>query len=142
MLRGRAPSFADTRPGPAVMPSGQQLRYWSFCQYEPATQRVIDCRSDDRVVVGPDGRYTIVVSTAAQRPSDARPECGVTWLPWGPQTQGLLIYRHMLPDPSFAEAIQNVPQPGAEGDTMGDYYPRGEYLAGPAEFKARGCARG
>jgi hypothetical protein len=34
--------------------------------------------------------------------------------PWGPQTQGLLIYRHMLPDPSFAEAIQNVPQPGAE----------------------------
>ena len=28
--------------------------------------------------------------------------CGVTWLPWGPQTQGLLIYRHMLPDPSFS----------------------------------------
>ena len=45
MLRGRAPTFADTRDGPAVMPSGQQLRYWSFCQYEPATQRVIDCRS-------------------------------------------------------------------------------------------------
>ena len=63
VLRGRAPTFADTRPGPAVMPSGQQLRYWSFCQYEPATQRVIDCRSDDRVSVGADGRYTIVVST-------------------------------------------------------------------------------
>jgi hypothetical protein len=27
VLRGRAPTFADTRPGPAVMPSGQQLRY-------------------------------------------------------------------------------------------------------------------
>jgi hypothetical protein len=142
VLRGRAPTFADTRPGPAVMPSGQQLRYWSFCQYEPATQRVIDCRSDDRVSVGPDGRYTMVVSTAADRPADARPECGVTWLPWGPQTQGLLIYRHMLPDPSFAQAIQNVPQPGAESDTMGDYYPRGEYLAGPGEFKAMGCGRG
>jgi hypothetical protein len=142
VLRGRAPTFADTRPGPALMPSGQQLRYWSFCQYEPATQRVIDCRSDDRVVVGPDGRYTIVVSTANQRPANARPECGVTWLPWGPQTQGLLIYRHMLPDPSFAQAIQNVPQPGAELDTMGDYYPSGEYLAGPGDFKTRACRRG
>jgi hypothetical protein len=142
VLRGRAPTFADTRPGPAVMPSGQQLRYWSFCQYEPATQRVIDCRSDDRVTVGPDGRYTIVVSTADKRPASARTECGVTWLPWGPQTQGLLIYRHMLPDPSFAQAIQNVPQPGAELDTMGDYYPSGEYLAGPGDFKAKGCRRG
>ncbi len=142
VLRGRAPTFADTRPGPAVMPSGQQLRYWSFCQYEPATQRVIDCRSDDRVVVGPDGGYTIVVSTAEQRPANARPECGVTWLPWGPQTQGLLIYRHMLADPSFAQAIQNVPQPGAELDTMGDYYPSGEYLAGPGDFGTTACPRG
>jgi hypothetical protein len=142
VLRGRAPTFADTRPGPAVMPTGQQLRYWSFCQYEPATQRVIDCRSDDRVTVGADGRYTIVVSTAANRPASARPECGVTWLPWGPQTQGLLIYRHMLPDPSFAEAIQNVQAPGAELQTMGDYYPSGEYLRGPQDFKAKGCPRG
>jgi hypothetical protein len=68
--------------------------------------------------------------------------CGVTWLAWGPQTQGLLIYRHMLPDPSFAPAIQNVPEPGAEAATMGDYYPSGEYLAGPDEFTAKGCPRG
>ena len=142
VLRGLAPTFADTRDGPAVMPSGQQLRYWSFCQYEPATQRVIDCRSDDRVVVGRDGSYTIVVSTAANRPAAARPECGVTWLPWGPQTQGLLIYRHMLPDPSFAQAIQNVPAPGVERDVLGDYYPRGQYLAEAGDFKAKGCRRG
>ena len=142
VLRGRAPTFADTRSGPAVMPSGEQLRYWSFCEYEPATQRVVDCRSDDRVAVGADGRYTIVVSTPEDRPASARLECGVTWLAWGPQTQGLLIYRHMLPDPSFAEAIQNVAQPGAEADTLGDYYPSGEYLAGPGDFTAKACPRG
>jgi hypothetical protein len=142
VLRGRAPTFADTRPEAAVMPTGQQLRYWSFCQYEPATQRVIDCRSDDRVTVGPDGRYTIVVSTADMRPASARPECGVTWLAWGPQTQGLLIYRHMLPDRSFEQAIQNVPAPGAEQDAMGDYYPSGEYLDGPGDFRPPGCRRG
>jgi hypothetical protein len=134
VLRGRAPSFADTRPGPALMPSGPQLRYFSFCQYEPATQRVIDCAADDRVAVGPDGRYTIVVSSAEQRP-----DCAVSWIEWGPQTQGLLIYRHMLPDPSFAEAIQNVPAPGAELATMGDYFPRGSYLPDADAFEARGC---
>jgi hypothetical protein len=103
---------------------------------------VIDCRSDDRVVVGADGRYTVVVSTAEQRPASARPECGVTWLPWGPQTQGLLIYRHMLAAPSFAQAIQNVPEPGMEREVMGAYYPSGEYLEGPRDFKAKGCRRG
>src|SRR5919106_2888649 len=51
VLRGRAPTFADTRPGPRRMPAGKQLRYFSFCQYDPATQRAIDCASDDRVPV-------------------------------------------------------------------------------------------
>ena len=51
----------------------QQLRYWSFCQYEPATQRVIACRWDDRVKVGPRGYYKIVVSTADQRPAERPP---------------------------------------------------------------------
>jgi len=48
----------------------------------------------------------------------------------------------MLPGPSFAQAIQHVPAPGAEQDTMGDYYPHSEYLASPADFEARGCGRG
>jgi hypothetical protein len=142
VLRGRAPTFADTRQGAPTMPSGQQLRYWSFCQYEPATQRVIDCRSDDRVTVDGAGNYTVVVSTAKNRPSNARAECGVTWLPWGPQTQGLLIYRHMLADPSFANAIQQIQQPGQERAVMADYYPKGEYVAKKEDFEARGCQGG
>ena len=127
VLRGRAPTL-------------DQLRYFSFCQYEPATQRVIDCAADHRVPVGPDGRYIVVVSTAEQRPANARPECGVTWIEWGPQPQALLIYRHMLPEPGFAEAIQNVPAPGSERAVMGEYYPEGEYLPDRAAFEARGCA--
>jgi hypothetical protein len=139
VLRGRAPTFADTRDGPARMPSGQELRYWSFCQYEPLSQRVIECRSDDRVAIDADGRYTIVVSAADRRPANARPECGVTWLPWGPATHGLLIYRHMLAARSFANAIQRVPEPGLELQTLGEYYPHGEYVADATAFEARGC---
>jgi hypothetical protein len=126
VLRGRAPTL-------------DQLRYFSFCQYEPATQRVVDCAADHRVPVGPDGRYTVVVSTAEQRPANARPECGVAWIEWGAQPQGLLIYRHMLAEPGFAEAIQNVPAPGAERDVMGEYYPEGEYVPDRAAFEAQGC---
>ncbi|MGH2392808.1 MAG: hypothetical protein ACRDGH_04830, partial [Candidatus Limnocylindria bacterium] len=127
--------FADTREGPATMPGGQQLRYWSFCQYEPATQRVIDCRSDDRIAVGANGSYTVVVSTAEQRPS-----CAPNWIAWGPTTQGLLIYRHMLPDPGFANAIQNVPEPGLEREGLGEYYPSAEYLRDRAAYEALHCA--
>ncbi len=127
-LRGRAP-----RPG--------QLRYWSFCQYEPASQRVIACRRDDGVKVGPRGYYRIVVSTAESRPSNARRACGVTWLPWGPQPQGLLIYRHMLPAPSFRRAIQSVGEPGKEKQVLGPLYPRGRYLEDAAAFEKRGCGR-
>jgi hypothetical protein len=63
----------------------------------------------------------------------------VTWIEWGPQPQGLLIYRHMLAEPGFAEAIQNVPEPGAERAVMGEYYPEGEYLEDRGAFEARGC---
>jgi hypothetical protein len=138
VLRGRAPSFDDTRDGAPRMPQGNQVRYWSFCQYEPATQRVIDCRADDRVTVDSGRQYEIVVSTTAQRPENAREECGVTWLPWGPATQGLLIYRQMLARDSFRQAIARIPEPGDELEVMGRYYPEGTYLDREA-FEARGC---
>jgi hypothetical protein len=102
---------------------------------------VIDCRRDNRVKVGPRGFYKIVLSTPASRPRNARRACGVTWMPWGPQTQGLLIYRHMLPRPRFRQAIQNVGEPGNERRVMGRFYPRGRYFAGAADFEKRGCGR-
>jgi hypothetical protein len=142
VLRGRAPSFANTRPGRRRMPSGKQLRYFSICQYEPATQRVIDCAADDRVPVRRDGRFKVVVSTPEQRPRNARRRCGVGWIAWGSQPQGLLIYRHMLAAPGFAQAIQNVPAPGRERAVMRGYYPSGRYLEDKAAFERRGCARG
>ena len=71
------------------------LRYWSLCQNDPLTERVVACLNDDRVVVGPDGFATFVVSTPNERPANATARCGVNWLPWGPNVRGVLIYRHM-----------------------------------------------
>jgi hypothetical protein len=143
VIRGRAPTFPDTRGGATVMPGGTDVRYYSFCQYSPFTTRVVDCLADDQIPVDSDGDYTIAVSTLAARPEQARADCGVAWLDWGPEPDGVLLMREMLPDPAFAFAIQRVPAPGDESATLGAYYPRGEYLPGPAAFDAaiHPCAR-
>jgi hypothetical protein len=117
VIRAKAPTFGI---------SGKQLRYWSICQNDPYNQRYIGCLRDDQVKLGKDGWFTIVVS----RPSN-RPRCAKNWIPWGPQTWGTLIYRHMLPAPDFSGAIQQASY-GTEQSSMGDYYPSVRYLKAAA----------
>jgi hypothetical protein len=113
------------------MPSGVQLRYWSFCQNEPFSQRYVACARDDQVAVDANGNYTIVIAQPTDWPSAAAQQCrGVaTLIPWGPQADGVVIYRQMLPDPSFTQAIQNASH-GTEQPQMGPYYPAGQYFTG------------
>ena len=127
VIRAKAPTFASTYPNARRMPSGEQLRYWSICQNDPYNQRYIACLRDDQVKLDKKGWFTIVVS----RPSD-RPACAKNWIPWGPQTWGTLIYRHMLPAPGFSGAIQQASY-GTEQSSMGDFYPRVHYLKAAAQ---------
>lgn len=136
VLRGKAPTFADTYAGTPTMPVGQELRYFSLCQNHGLTTRYVACLRDDQLVLDGEGRYTVVVSTPEQRPAEAIPACGVSWLPWGPTSDAVLIYRHMLPDPSFAFAIQRITRHGGEEQVLSDYYPRGHYLPDEAAFDA------
>ena len=136
--RLRAPTFPDTRPRARRMPGGQ-LRYWSLCQNESQSQRFIACKTDDQTTLARDGYANFVVSTPSQRPANARAKCGVTWIPWGPQAGGVLIYRHMLPNPAFARAIQRVPAQGREKAVMGAYFPRSRYYADRQAFEKLGC---
>jgi hypothetical protein len=136
--RMRAPTFPNTRPPARRMPGGQ-LRYWSMCQNESQSQRFIACKTDDQTTVGRGGFANFVVSTPDERPANARPACGVTWIPWGPQAGGVLIYRHMLPNPAFGQAIQRVPAQGKEAAVMGSYFPRSRYYTDRAAFEKLGC---
>jgi hypothetical protein len=138
VTRFRAPTFPDTRPPAPRMPSGQ-LRYWSLCQNDPATQRFVACINDDRAAVAPDGFVTYVVSTPDQRPRNATRSCLVNWLPWGPSSRGVLIYRNMLPSRDFAQSIQRA-KADHEAATMGDFLPDSLYLADKSAFEQRGCA--
>ena len=128
-FHGRAPTFAATYPNAPVMPSGEQVRYWSFCQNDPIDERYVACARDDRVKVDGSGNYTIVVSQPSSWPVAATRRCSaVTWVPWGPQPDGVMIYRQMLADPSFTQAIRNVSY-GSEQQQMGAYYPGGRYFS-------------
>jgi hypothetical protein len=140
VTRFRTPTFPDTWPPPTTMPGGQ-LRYWSMCENDPPTQRMVGCRNDDRTVVSKDGFATFVVSTPAQRPRSATSLCGVNWLPWGPDPRGVLIYRNMLAAPSFMQSVQGATV-DHEAATMGEYLPASRYYAGAASYdKTVGCAR-
>jgi hypothetical protein len=145
VLNGKQPRTPRTRQGQKIMGSGQ-VRFWSLCSGESrVTTRTPDCLADRQVPVGPERRYTIVVSRRADRPANALRRCGVAWLDWGNRgdgagdpNYGLLIIRNMLASPDFAEAIQRVTEAGTEPEVMGDYLPKTRYTTRQA-FESRGC---
>lgn len=122
MIRARAPSF---RGGVAF--DQEQVRFWSICQNDLPTQRYVGCVADHEAHLDEQGYFTVMVSDAADRPSNAVAENHIDWLPWGPYIDALLIYRHMLPAGHFSQAIHNVPQGTAPIDIMGEYMPQSAY---------------
>lgn len=124
MVRAKAPTY---RGQPGVEFGEEQLRYWSLCGNEFATQRFTDCAADYQVPLDDQGFFTVVISDPADRPANATPENGFLWLPWGLYPDQLLLYRHMLHNPEFAEAIQNVEKGEPLADVMKDFAPVGIY---------------
>jgi hypothetical protein len=137
ILRGRLPTFPDTDNGGSVM-GGGQVRYWSLCTNEQVTERVWACLADYQMAVNADREYTLIVSTAAARPSNATAECGFNWLPWGAAPDSFLIIRNMLPSPSFSQSIQGAAV-GHEQADLGPYYPVAQYTT-TAAVERMGCS--
>lgn len=140
VLEGRLPDVPETYDGRRVFERAP-LRYWSLCNGSVQPYGVTDtigCVHDEQVRTDRRGRFTIVVSTPELRPANARPACGVTWMPWGARPNAALIMRNQLPSPWFDQAIQRVTKPGTEREVMGAYLPRGRYTAAEA-FESRGC---
>jgi hypothetical protein len=136
VIHARLPIFPHTFQGQPVMGAGQ-LRYWSLCSNEAATERFYACLVDDQVATDSTGAYTLVVSSAADRPHNARPACGINWLPTGPAPDTVLILRNMLPAPSFSRSVQSA-RYGHEAQDMGPYFPTTRYST-VAAVEALGC---
>lgn len=140
VVRGTAPSFPDTAAGDPIT-GDEQVRYWSVCTNEyRKPYPVTDCVADEHVPLDAEGNYTIVISTAAERPPNATRENGVAWLDWGSTTvDGVLLVRNMLPAPGFTQSALDVPAGALASATMGPYAPAGRYCA-VADFTRGGAA--
>lgn len=136
IITGRIPTTARTYDDEAVMEPAQ-LRYWSMCTNEIASERFYGCVVDEQVPLGAKRSYKIVVTSAANRPANAVAACGIVWLPAGPAADTMLIERNMLPAASFRYSIQRATL-GHEKADLGPYYPHARY-ASLAQVRALGC---
>ena len=88
------------------------------------------------------GYYTVVISTAANRPATANASLRIEWLPKGPLPSAPLILRNMLPDPSSPRRSRTSPPRAQELATLGPYYPQGYYFDHAANFDQFVAANG
>jgi hypothetical protein len=140
VIRAKAPTFPDTRAG-ALITGREQVRYWSVCTNEyRKPYPVTACVADQDIPRDPEGHVTIVISTPEDRPATANEAHGVAWLPWGSTAvDSLVLVRHMLASPTFAEAATRL-KPGALAvSSMGAYAPIGTQCS-RATYDATGPA--
>jgi hypothetical protein len=106
------------------------------------------CLYDEQLPLRKKRRYVIVVAHDGVRPSNARKQCGVAWLPADPRGDaagrpdvGVLASRNIIPSPRFQHSSWQVTQPNTAAQVMGQYYPTGTYMS-KAQFEAKGCPFG
>ncbi|MGA7935698.1 MAG: hypothetical protein WCA35_19265, partial [Kovacikia sp.] len=166
VLTGRLPRTPRTRDGEPTMQSGQ-ARYFSITSYAlpdwldlsfvgPAVTSVMD----DEIITDSEGRYVIVYSRQEDRPSNAFPANGVTWVNWSNiSTQGwVLRWLSVHPDwrdPQIVPDITNLPYKAtfwfspsfdinligtnSHQGKLGEYQPKVHYLS-KEEFERLGAS--
>jgi hypothetical protein len=156
MLQGKLPTTPSSGKSVKKMGSGE-MRFWSVCSNSsPVETRGVDCVNDAQLKGLTDAQrnYTIVVSRAADRPTEAVTGCKVAWLDWGDakdildRDSGTLILRNLASDPGFAHSTQKITladvdvtkndNGGVTTDNqrgvLGDYLPTGTYFADETAF--------
>ena len=148
VVRGTMPRTPRTFAGERRM-GGGQLREWDMCVEESvAVTGTYKCLYDEQLPLRKKRRYVIVVAHAGVRPSNARKQCGVAWLPADPRGDaagrpdvGVLASRNIIPSPHFQHSSWQITQPNTAARVMGQYYPTGTYMS-KAQFEAKGCPFG
>jgi hypothetical protein len=126
------------------------MRYWSLCtSTAPPIGNTVDCVHDEnlRPVIDARGYFSVVVSRATDRPSNANAKCGVEWIeygngdgiPGGSPHFGAIINRHTLVNPAFKHSWFDVNAQSSESQALGEYLPHVINLREKARFEALGC---
>ncbi|MET9202163.1 hypothetical protein [Gordonia sp. NPDC003585] len=130
VIRGKAPTYPNTRAGASPAQPGVGLRYWSMCQNDKVTPYpVVACAADFQTRLDSDGYYTYVVAAPADLSRSSDPTATV--IGWGDTNvpTKVVFLRNMLPSsgfyPSSVQAAQS--RGGDPAVSMGAYYPRATY---------------
>jgi hypothetical protein len=122
LIRSKKPVTAGL---PSNTPPNPDLRYWSLCQNELYSSKVVKCIVDREMAVQNDGYVNIVISKDDKRPSTAQHEMGYDWLPHGDADEAAAGFRQLLVRPNFAgDYAKSVAQPNAPVESvLGEWAP-------------------
>lgn len=134
-------TIAAHEPGRVVVVTGTapRVRFWSVCTNEfVKPYPVSSCASHRDIALDENERFTIAISTKADRPANATAANDVTWLDWGAtDTPLLVLIRHLLPSPDEPTSAANLAPESLAITSMGPYAPIGR-LCTTATFETAG----
>ena len=154
VIRGKMPNYPDTYEGEdgkglKVM-TDWECRYMSLVMSEaPPSGMGTDGVSDMQIPLDTDRNYTIVISRAEDRPSNADDEHGVAWMDWGHRGEGIddelnredygfLVFRFMHTNPNGSTTRSASSSRALRRRSWGPYFPRISYTD-KATFESAGA---
>jgi hypothetical protein len=133
VFKFKAPTFTT---GPKDITSSE-VRYWSFNLGNAASYNFNGLKDED-ALIDEDGFVHIVLADADPEIIKRTEELGYNFMEWNmPWTKALILFRHMLANPSFQAQIEDVPPIGAETTDfekleakkfLSNYAPHGERM--------------
>jgi hypothetical protein len=154
VIRAKMPTHPKTKLGERNWTPDTQVRYWSTCTgAAPPSGAGWDCVWDEGVPVDDNGMYTLVVSRPADRPDNAREECGVKWVSFG-KGEGdyegarpwvnTVYMRFMVPNQDWPQSPTKIPMPSGtnpypqDAYVMQEYFPTSHYET-KLQYESHGC---
>jgi len=123
VVRGKAFTTPDTPREPVYTP-GKDIRGFTVTTYNFWAGVCNTGLLDREIPRDDDGFYTLVVSTAENRPANATVDNGVAWLDWGPYIDGQLTFRMLVRRNPKLEQLRVAIDSGEAGPEIEPYVPR------------------
>ncbi len=134
VFRFKAPTYTT---GPSDI-NKTEVRYWSFNLGNAATYN-FNALKDEDAILDEDGYVNIILASKDAEVESLARSLNYNFLEWNmPWEKALLLFRHMLANPSFEAQIDDVPPiyddmtefSDQEGQKyMGDYAPQGRRMS-------------
>ena len=128
VTRARALTTPHTPQEPVYTP-GRDIRGFTITTYNFWAGICNSAVVDHEVALDADGCFTLVVSREEDRPDNATPEGGVTWLDWGPYLDGQLTFRLLLRRDPLLLQLREAIVSGEASAEIAPYVPRARHCS-------------